>query len=142
RAISRALGFSKGGHRQLLADGFSLSCDHGHGIHPNHPALADAIDAPLLGEGVVVTHSPRYATDGMAAALIAESCRRATVPVQRYANRPDQAGGATRTNIAGTKTPIWAVDIGMAQLSMHASLETIGARDVEHFVRAVAACYE
>ena len=69
-------------------------------------------------------------------------CRRAKVPVQRYANRPDQAGGSTLGNIAATKTPILTVDIGMAQLSMHASLETIGARDVEHFVRAVAACYE
>lgn len=142
RAISRALGFSKDGHRQLLANSFSLSCDNGHGIHPNHPELADAIDAPMLGEGVVVKHSPRYATDGMAAAIFTEICRRAKVPVQRYANRPDQAGGSTLGNIAATKTPILTVDIGMAQLSMHASLETIGARDVEHFVRAVAACYE
>ncbi|MFQ9131897.1 MAG: hypothetical protein ACLR4R_07580 [Oscillospiraceae bacterium] len=69
-------------------------------------------------------------------------CRRAQVPTQHYANRPDQAGGATLGNIANTKLPVNTVDIGMAQLAMHSCFETMGSRDVETFVRAVRACYE
>lgn len=78
----------------------------------------------------------------MSTAVFTELCRRAEVPVQHYANRPDQMGGATLGNIADTKLPIPTVDIGMAQLAMHSCFETMGSRDVEAFVWAVRACYE
>ncbi len=141
-AISEALGLSAADHRALLADSMMLSCDNGHARHPNHPELADTNEAPALNGGVVVKHSPRYATDGVSAAVFTELCRRAEVPVQHYANRPDQMGGATLGNIADTKLPIPTVDIGMAQLAMHSCFETMGSRDVEAIVRAVRACYE
>ena len=127
---------------RLVANSFLLSCDNGHARHPNHPELADANEAPVLNGGVVVKHSPRYATDAVSAAAFQEICRRAQVPTQHYANRPDQAGGATLGNIANTKLPVNTVDIGMAQLAMHSCFETMGSRDVAHFVRAVTACYE
>ena len=73
---------------------------------------------------------PRYATDAVSAAAFQEICRRAQVPTQHYANRPDQAGGATLGNIANTKLPVNTVDIGMAQLAMHSCFETMGSRDV------------
>lgn len=141
-AISEALGLSAADHRALLADSMMLSCDNGHARHPNHPELADTNEAPVPNGGVVVKHSPRYATDGVSAAVFTELCRRAEVPVQHYANRPDQMGGSTLGNIADTKLPIPTVDIGMAQLAMHSCFETMGSRDVEAFVRAVRACYE
>ena len=141
-AISEALGLSAADHRALLADSMMLSCDNGHARHPNHPELADTNEAPVPNGGVVVKHSPRYATDGVSAAVFTELCRRTEVPVQHYANRPDQMGGATLGNIADTKLPIPTVDIGMAQLAMHSCFETMGSRDVETFVRAVRACYE
>ncbi len=67
-AISEALGLSAADHRRLLADSMMLSCDNGHARHPNHPELADTNEAPVLNGGVVVKHSPRYATDGVSAA--------------------------------------------------------------------------
>ena len=140
-AITTALGLTSGDYRRLVANSFLLSCDNGHARHPNHPELADANEAPVLNGGVVVKHSPRYATDAVSAAF-QEICRRAQVPTQHYANRPDQAGGATLGNIANTKLPVNTVDIGMAQLAMHSCFETMGSRDVAHFVRAVTACYE
>lgn len=141
-AITTALGLTSGDYRRLVANSFLLSCDNGHARHPNHPELADANEAPVLNGGVVVKHSPRYATDAVSAAAFQEICRRAQVPTQHYANRPDQAGGATLGNIANTKLPVNTVDIGMAQLAMHSCFETMGSRDVEAFVRAVRACYE
>lgn len=119
-----------------------LSCDNGHGLHPNRPELADRTEAPILGGGVIVKHSPRYATDCLSAAVFGEICRKAGVPVQHYSNRPDQAGGATLGNIAGTTVPMAAVDIGMAQLAMHSSFETAACADVSYMIRAVQAVYE
>ena len=125
----------------MLDNSLMLSCDNGHARHPNRPEMADANEAPVLGGGVVIKHSPRYATDGLSAAVFAEICRRAEVPVQHYANRPDMAGGSTLGNIADTKTPVSTVDIGMAQLAMHSCLETCATADVAYFTDAVTAFY-
>ena len=69
-------------------------------------------------------------------------CREAGAPVQVYANRSDMPGGSTLGSIATTKVSVPSVDIGLAQLAMHSCFETMGSRDVAHFVRAVTACYE
>ena len=63
------------------------------------------------------------------------------MPVQYYSNRPDMAGGSTLGNIANTKTGVSTVDIGLAQLAMHSCFETAGSRDVDDFVRCIAAFY-
>ena len=34
------------------------------------------------------------------------------------------------------------MDIGLAQLAMHACFETIGSRDVDYMIRAIRAAYE
>lgn len=140
-AICEALGLSQAGYRRMLTQSMMLSCDNGHGVHPNHPELADAKEAPVLNGGVVIKHSPRYATDGLSAAVFAEICARANVPVQHYSNRPDQMGGSTLGNIANTKVGVSTVDIGLAQLAMHSCFETAGSRDVDHMIRAVEAFY-
>jgi len=119
-----------------------LSCDNGHGLHPNHPELADSNEAPILNGGVIIKHSPRYATDGLSTAVFAELCSRANVPVQHYSNRPDQMGGSTLGNIANTKVGVSTVDIGMAQLAMHSCFETAGSKDVDAMIRAVKAFHE
>ena len=139
QAIADALGAD---YRHLLTGSMMLSCDNGHGLHPNHPELADRTEAPRLGGGVVLKHSPRYATDGMAGAVFGSICKKAGVPVQHYSNRPDQAGGATLGNIANTKAGMLTADIGMAQLAMHSSFETAAAADVGHLIRAVQAVLE
>ncbi len=119
-----------------------LSCDNGHARHPNHPELADANEAPVLNGGVVVKHSPRYATDAVSAAVFTELCRRAGCRCSTTPTVPIRWAGPRWGNIADTKLPIPTVDIGMAQLAMHSCFETMGSRDVEAFVRAVRACYE
>lgn len=141
QAICEALGLTAADYRRMLTQSMMLSCDNGHGVHPNHPELADFKEAPVLGGGVVIKHSPRYATDGVSTAVFAEICAGAKIPVQHYSNRPDQMGGGTLGNIADTKVGISTVDIGMAQLAMHSSFETAGSKDVEAMVRAVQAFY-
>ena len=141
QAISEALNLTAGDYRRMLTQSMMLSCDNGHGLHPNHPELADQKEAPVLNGGVIIKHSVRYATDGVSNAVFSEICRKAGVPVQHYSNRPDQAGGSTLGNIANTKTGVSTVDIGMAQLAMHSSFETAGSRDVNYFVQATAAFY-
>lgn len=138
--ISEALGLDR---RMLLANSFMVSADNAHAVHPNHPEFADRNDRPQLNGGLVVKYNARqrYATDGLSGAVFTEVCRLAGVPVQRYTNRADIMGGFTLGNISSSHVSVCTADIGLAQLSMHSSFETAGARDTEYLCRAAEEFY-
>ena len=128
---------------RLLANSFMVSADNGHALHPNHPELADAANAPLLGGGVVLKFnaSQRYCTDGFSVAVFRRICNKAGVPTQTYCNRADIAGGSTLGNISLHHVSVPTIDIGVAQLAMHSSYETGSAADAIHLKNALTAFY-
>ena len=117
-----------------LANSFLLSCDNAHALHPNHGEFSDKNHAPVLNGGVVIKHSSprRYTTSAETAALVSLLCRQAGVPSQDYRNRADLPGGSTLGAIVLGQLSIPAADIGLAQLSMHSSFETAGAKDTAY----------
>lgn len=127
-----------------LARSFMVSADNAHAVHPNHPEKYDVENRVRMNGGVVVKSnaSQKYATDGMSAAVFCRVCEATGVPVQRFSNRSDIAGGSTLGNIAVTKVSMPAVDIGLAQLAMHSACETAGVKDVDYMIRALKAFYE
>ena len=129
--------------RCALASSMLVSADNGHAMHPNHPELSDAKNAPHLNGGVVIKNNAaqKYTTDGISASIFGEICARVGVPKQQYANRSDMQGGSTLGSIATTLTPMLSIDIGMAQLAMHSSYETAGANDIDHLINAITAFY-
>ncbi len=141
--VCEALGKNHAQYRAVLANSFMVSADNAHAVHPNHPEYADKVDRPVLNGGIVVKYNAnqRYITDAVSAAVFGEVCRRAEVPVQRYTNRPDIHGGVTMGNISLAHVSVRMLDIGLAQLAMHSSYETAGARDTDYLVRAAAAFY-
>ena len=80
-------------------------------------------------------------TDAFSEGVFREICRRAGVPTQDYRNHPDIPGGSTLGCISNGQLSLHAVDIGMAQLAMHAACETAGAQDATYLRQAVAALY-
>ena len=126
-----------------LASSFMVSADNGHAKHPNHPELSDGQNVPHLNGGVVIKSnaSQKYTTDAVSAAVFGEVCRRASVPVQLFANRSDMAGGGTLGSISNTKVALCTVDIGLAQLAMHSSYETGGTADTAYMTAAMDAFY-
>ena len=141
--IAEGLGADGEALHAALASSFMVSADNAHALHPNHPEKSDAGNRPLMNGGIVIKQSAnqKYTTDGVSRAIFGEICRRADVPVQHFANRSDMLGGSTLGNISGAHVSIPSVDIGLAQLAMHSSYETAGARDVEHMVRGLTAFY-
>ena len=138
--IAEAVGTDK---RTMLASSMMLSADNAHAIHPNHPELCDAQNAPRMNKGVVIKFnaSQKYATDAVSAALFGKICERAKVPTQFFANRSDMAGGSTLGSISNTRVPLITVDIGMAQLAMHSAYETAGTQDTEYLIAATKQFY-
>ncbi|MGN0985201.1 MAG: M18 family aminopeptidase [Candidatus Enterenecus sp.] len=129
--------------RRHVANSFLVSCDNAHAVHPNHPEYRDRNHAVYMNGGIVIKYNAnqKYTSDAVSAAIFGLVCEGAGVPVQRYANRADMAGGSTLGNIANTQVSLNTVDIGLAQLAMHSAFETAGADDTEYLVRALTAFY-
>ena len=126
-----------------LANTLLLSADNAHAVHPNHPELYDGENSVRMNGGVVVKYnaSQRYSSDAVSAGIFREICRRNGVPVQSYYNRSDIPGGSTLGCISTRHVSVSTVDIGLAQLAMHASCETGGAADIAHLVAACRGFY-
>ena len=138
--ISRCLSLD---HDRLLANSMMVSADMAHAIHPNHPELADATNAPVMNGGVVMKFnaSKNYTTTGLSAALFRKVCSKADVPLQTYYNRADIKGGSTLGYISMNHVSVPSVDIGLAQLAMHSSYETAGIQDPFYLETAMTAFY-
>ena len=128
---------------RMLARSYMVSADNAHGLHPNHPELADPNNAPIPGNGVVLKFNAaqRYCTDGVSAAIFRKVCEKADVPVQTYCNRADLPGGSTLGNISLHHVSVPTADIGLAQFAMHSCYETAAVKDASYLVDAMAAFY-
>ncbi len=137
--VNESLGGTPSDYRRAVAQSFMVSADNAHAVHPNHPEYADPTHRPVMNGGIVIKHNAnqRYTTDSVSAAIFETVCRKAEVPVQHYANRPDMAGGSTLGNIANTQVSLNTVDIGLPQLAMHCCYETAGEKDLGYLVDAM-----
>ena len=142
-AITRLCDALKLDARRMLSNSYLVSADNGHALHPNHPELADANNAPIMGQGVVLKFNAnqRYCTDGSSAAIFRKICGKADVPTQTYCNRADIPGGSTLGNISLSQVAVLSIDIGLPQLAMHSCYETAAVADVAALENAMAAFY-
>ena len=141
--IVLSLGKNAADMKKYIASSFLVSCDNAHSCHPNHPEYSDKNHTVYMNEGIVIKYNAnqKYTTDAVSAALFKLVCEDAGVPTQYYANRADMPGGSTLGNISNTQVSLNTVDIGLAQLAMHSSFETAGAKDTEYMVKALTAFY-
>ena len=139
-----ALGLSDAQIRAALAASFMVSADNAHAVHPNHPEKYDDLNRTVMNGGVVIKHNAnqKYTTDAVSDAIFSEICAKAGVPVQHFANRSDIPGGSTLGNLSNAHVSMNTVDIGLAQLAMHASYETAGCADVDYMIRALRQFYK
>ena len=129
--ICHGLGIARDEYLRKIMDGFCLSVDVAHALHPNVPEKADPSNQPVLGSGTVlkVAANQSYAGDPEAFAVVAGLCENADIPYQVFTNHSDAAGGATLGSILSTQIPMRTMDIGAPILGMHSARETMGARD-------------
>lgn len=114
-----------------LSDGFFLSADVAHAVHPNCPEKADPTNRPFLGSGVTfkMAASQSYASDCEAAAIARSLCERAGIPYCRFVNHSSIRGGGTLGSIASTALVMKTMDVGVPILAMHSARELMGAGD-------------
>ena len=141
--IEEKLGVTREQSIRARTNTLLLSADNGHATHPNHPEKSDPAHPVTLGGGVLLKYNARqtYTTSGFTGAAFAAICKNAGVPVQVASNRADVPGGSTLGNLLGHQILIPMVDIGLAQLAMHSSMETASCIDAEYMAKAVAEFY-
>ena len=139
--IGFGLGASDGEIRAAMADGFMVSADNAHALHPNHPEKYDRQNRVYMNRGVVIKHNAnqKYTTDAVSDAVFTLICEKAGVPVQHFSNRSDILGGSTLGNLSNSHVSMNTVDIGLAQLAMHSVFETAGTKGLDYLIRAMQA---
>lgn len=123
-------------------NGFVLSVDNGHAVHPAHPEKSDPVFKTYMGKGVVVKHNVNYSTDGVTSALFKRILDEAGVPCQDYYNNSAVRCGSTLGLATARRLGMKACDIGIAQLAMHSACETCAIADVNCMTDAVKAFFQ
>lgn len=143
RRINECQGGTEQDYQRGIARSFMVSADNGHALHPNYPEKQDPTNHPALGGGPVIKINAncKYMTDADSAAVFATVCERAGVPVQRFVNHSDVAGGSTLGNILTSQIDLRGVDMGAAIWAMHSVRETGSTADVDHIIKAFTTFY-
>jgi len=113
-----------------LSNTFIISSDNTHAIHPNHANLSDNTDKVYLNQGVVISKEMVSTTDALSSSIFKHLCQLAKIPYQDFTSRNDIASGSTLAGISLRHVSVNSIDVGLAQLAMHSSLECIGKEDL------------
>lgn len=135
--ICDALGLTETQAFAARENGFVLSADNGHAVHPAHPEKSDPYTKAYMGKGVMIKHHVNYSTDGLSSALFKHIASLTDVPVQDYYNNSAVSCGSTLGLVTSRTLGMKTCDIGLAQLAMHSACETVALCDVEHMKAAL-----
>lgn len=118
--------------KQILKENSScLSIDMAHALNPNYENKYDPNHKPLMGNGVVIKSNAmqRYSSTASGVAGVVQLADHLGLKLQHYVSRSDIPSGSTIGPIFATRLGIETVDIGIAQLSMHAAREVMACQD-------------
>lgn len=139
--LTRIAGSSNINLLTALNNTFIVSADNAHAMHPNAASKSDPTNKVLLNNGVVIKHHTNYTTDAITSSLFKGICEHAEVPYQDFACRSDMRCGATLGSINQSHVGVDSVDIGIPQLAMHSTNETIGSKDVFYMYKSLLEFY-
>lgn len=141
--IMEKLGKSNEQYQRAVYKSFMISADMAHSLHPNHTEKHDPVLHPVMNAGPVIKihANQKYTTDGESGAIFETICKMANVPVQKFVNRSDMAGGSTLGNVSTGKIDIRTVDIGNPMLGMHSVRELSGTIDHSYVTKAFETFY-
>lgn len=143
KRICAAFGFTREETEERIYDGFFLSLDGAHAVHPNQNEKYDPVNPVYLNDGMVIKKaaSQSYATDAVAAGIIKEICGKNKIAYKEFVNKSDSVGGSTLGAIASVRLPMRIADVGIPMLAMHSAMETMGVKDLNALVKFVESVF-
>ncbi len=137
RKINRSFGKNDDDFESAVENGFLLSADNAHAVHPAFPEKSDVAEKVYLNGGIVIKHHPNYSTDGLSSAVVKALFDKSGTRYQDYYNNSDVRCGSTIGLVTSARLNMHAADIGIAQLAMHSGIETAGLADVAEMERGL-----
>lgn len=130
-SIYELLGFGAVDIRNAFQQGFIISADQAHALHPNFSDLSDATNLPRINRGPVIktAAAQSYATSALAELVFRNLCAAVGAPCQTFTNKTGVRGGSTVGPIISSIFPSPSIDVGNPILAMHSCCETGGVRD-------------
>ena len=128
--IFMSLGYDRSTYLNSVMDGFLLSMDVAHAMHPNHKEKCDIKNQIFSGDGVAIKMAARqsYSTDAFCISVIEGLCQSHQIPYKKFSNRSDMPGGSTLGALSSTLLAMKTVDVGVPILAMHSARELMGAK--------------
>ena len=142
-ALSPSLKESNDAMARMISRSLLVSADMAHAVHPNYPEKHEECHRPRMQAGLVLKYNSnqRYATSARTAAYFKALAARNALPIQEFMVRNDSPCGSTIGPILSARLGIPAVDVGVAQLSMHSCREMAGLEDAEWAIKLFEAFY-
>lgn len=137
--INRAFGKNDDDFICAVENGFLLSADNAHAVHPANPDKSDVTEKVYLNKGVVIKRHTNYSTDALSSAVVKSLLKDEKIEAQDYYNNSDIRCGSTIGLVTSANLNMTACDVGIAQLAMHSGVETVGASDVEKMQKFMTA---
>ena len=126
-----SLGYSRETYLDCIMDGFLISMDVAHAMHPNHKEKCDIKNQIFPGDGVAIkmAASQSYSTDASCISVVEGLCRSHQIPYKKFSNRSDLRGGSTLGALSSALLAMKTVDVGVPILAMHSAREIMGSAD-------------
>lgn len=125
-----------------LAHSLIISADNTHARHPNHDELSDHTNTPLLNDGILIMKEMNGTTNSITSSVFKYICEKENIPCTYYTSRNDFSTGSTQAGASLRHLSIHSLDVGLAMLAMHSSVEVIGNQDTYLLYQAFHEFYQ
>lgn len=123
-----------------ISEGFLISADVAHALHPAKGEKYDPVNNMRMNEGVAfkLSANQRYSYDAVAVAALQQLCEKHKLRYKKFVNNSDMPGGGTLGPIISSHLPMKTVDIGVPVLAMHSARELMGRHDQQELEKLIA----
>ena len=118
-----------------------LSSDNTHAMHPNYREYDDLTGNAKLGKGFTIIYDKNTTNDITLTSKWKDMLDKKRILYQEYTARNDIQGGGTISSIIIKHISIPCVEVGIAQLAMHSSVEVCSFKDIDYLFKAMKAFY-
>jgi len=127
-----------------ISEGFLISADVAHALHPAKGEKYDPVNNMRMNEGVTfkLSANQRYSYDAVAVASLQQLCEKHNIRYKKFVNNSDMPGGGTLGPIISSWLPMKTVDIGVPILAMHSARELMGVQDQQALEKLIEVFFE
>ena len=110
-------------------------------MHPNYREYDDLTGNAKLGKGFTIIYDKNTTNDITLTSKWKDMLDKKRILYQEYTARNDIQGGGTISSIIIKHISIPCVEVGIAQLAMHSSVEVCSFKDINYLFKAMKAFY-